>query len=75
MRAWSMARARLITMSAPLGVDASPALLTLEHEDGKTVYALAHPDALCALELGAWVDLPEDNHLDLSGGALVRVRF
>ena len=72
-----MAKAQLCMVSAPLGMgdsSAAPAILTLE-QDGKTVYAIAHGDTASALELGAWIDLPEDKHFDLSGGALVRLRF
>jgi hypothetical protein len=54
--------------------EAMPHVVALE-QDGKTVYAMTTEGTALGLEIGAWIDLPEDNHLDLSGGALVRLKF
>jgi hypothetical protein len=37
--------------------------------------SLTAGDTAGTLELGAWIDLPDDKSLDLSGGAIVRVIF
>lgn len=39
------------------------------------VLVLTSAQMAMGFEIGAWIDLPEDNHLDLSGGALVRLKF
>jgi hypothetical protein len=75
-----MARARVMwTSEIPCspGPEARPHVVALEPSDPgePPILALTTEDTAMGLSVGAWIDLPDDKELDLSGGALVRLRF